>query len=68
MIRSWLDENHPEMPLKERYLRAEMMDIALIEAKKEESMKSLYQLDSVIRMSLIEAQFLKKVGFVTTVT
>jgi hypothetical protein len=65
MIRSWLDEMHPEMPLKERYLRAEMMDIALIEAKKEESMKSLYQLDSVIRMSLIEAQFLKKVRFAT---
>ncbi len=61
MIRSWLDETHPDMPLKERKRMARAMDISLIEAEKEESMKTIYNINSVIRMSFIEAQFLKKV-------
>ena len=62
MIRSWLHETHPDMPVKERASRAKAMDISLIEAQKEESMKSFYEINSVIRMSFIEAQFLKKVS------
>jgi len=60
MIRSWLDEAHPDMPLKQRKRMAKNMDISLIEAEKEESMKTIYNINSVIRMSFIEAQFLKK--------
>jgi len=60
MIRSWLDETHPDMPLKQRKRMAKAMDISLIEAEKEESMKTIYNINSVIRMSFIEAQFLKK--------
>jgi hypothetical protein len=62
MIRSWLDETQPEMPVEERAQRAQAMDISLIEAKKEENMKTIYELNSVIRMSFIEAQFIKKVS------
>lgn len=62
MIRSWLDETHPDMPVKERKRMAKAMDISLIEAEKEESMKTIYNINSVIRMSFIEAQFLKKVS------
>lgn len=65
MIRSWLDETHPDMPVKERKRMAKAMDISLIEAEKEESMKTIYNINSVIRMSFIEAQFLKKVRSVT---
>jgi hypothetical protein len=36
------------------------MDISLIEESKETSMKSVYNMNSVIRMSFIEAQFIKK--------
>jgi hypothetical protein len=36
------------------------MDISLIEESKEKSMKSVYNMNSVIRMSFIEAQFIKK--------
>lgn len=60
MIRSWLDETHPDMPHKQRRRMAKSMDISLIEAEKAESMKTLYNINSVIRMSFIEAQFLKK--------
>lgn len=64
MIRSWLDETYPDMPVQERQRRATAMDISLIEAQKEESMKTIYELNSVIRMSFIEAQFIKKVSIV----
>jgi hypothetical protein len=37
------------------------MDIGLLEEKMEESIKHIYELNSVIRMSLIEMQFIKKV-------
>ena len=36
------------------------MDISLIEEKMEESIKHIYELNSVVRMSLIEMQFIKK--------
>lgn len=38
------------------------MDISLIEEKMEESIKHIYELNSVVRMSLIEMQFIKKVS------
>ena len=38
------------------------MDISLLEERKEASMKNFYELNSVIRMSLIEMQFIKKVS------
>jgi hypothetical protein len=61
MIRSWLDETYPNMPEEEKAHRAEIMDISLLEEKKEQNMKSLYEINSVIRMSFIEMQFIKKV-------
>ena len=63
MIRSWLDETYPNMPEEERKRRAEVMDISLLEETKEQNMKSLYEINSVIRMSFIEMQFIKKVRF-----
>ena len=36
------------------------MDISLIEEKFEESIKHIYEINSVVRMSLIEMQFIKK--------
>ncbi len=88
MIRSWLEESFPKMPLEEMEKRAEVshdlggfhilsilhllicmfihlktMDISLLEARKEASIKNIYELNSVVRMSLIEMQFIKKVCF-----
>mmetsp|Transcript_17365 Transcript_17365/g.41675 ORF Transcript_17365/g.41675 Transcript_17365/m.41675 type:complete len:540 (+) Transcript_17365:2090-3709(+) len=60
MIRSWLEESFPNMSMEERMDRAETMDISLIEEKMEESIKHIYELNSVVRMSLIEMQFIKK--------
>lgn len=60
MLRSWLEESFPEMSVEEQIQRAETMDISLIEEKMEESIKHLYELNSVVRMSLIEMQFIKK--------
>lgn len=60
MIRSWLDETFPEMDERERGNRAERMDMSLIEQTKEENMKTIYELNSVVRMSFIEMQFIKK--------
>lgn len=40
---------------------AEAMDVSLIENKKEESMKTFYEINNVIRMSFIEMQYMKKV-------
>jgi hypothetical protein len=56
-----LDDNYPSMPAEERAMRAQAMDISLIEAKKSESLNSIYEINNVIRMSFIEAQFIKKV-------
>jgi hypothetical protein len=56
MIRSWLDETYPKMNEAERAARAESMDMSLIEQKKEADMKTIYEINSVIRMSFIEMQ------------
>jgi hypothetical protein len=61
MIRSWLDDTYPEMPETSRIDMAESMDISLVERKKEESMKTFYEINNVIRMSFIEMQYMKKV-------
>ncbi|CAJ1950574.1 unnamed protein product [Cylindrotheca closterium] len=60
MIRAWLDEAYPKMPEAERAAKALAMDVALIENQKEASMRTIYELNSVIRLSFIEAQFIKK--------
>jgi hypothetical protein len=59
MIRSWLDETYPTMPEAERKRMAEAMDISLLEKKKEESMKTFYEINNVVRMSFIEMQYMK---------
>jgi hypothetical protein len=48
------------MSVAEREARAERMDMSLIELKKEENMKTFYEINSVVRMSIIEMQFIKK--------
>jgi len=60
MIRAWLDDCYPDMDKAERADRAEKMDMSLIELKKEENMKTFYEINSVVRMSIIEMQFIKK--------
>jgi hypothetical protein len=60
MIRSWLDETFSDMPESEKIERANNMDISLVEELKEESIKHIYELNSVVRCSLIEMQFIKK--------
>ncbi|CAB9528536.1 expressed unknown protein [Seminavis robusta] len=60
MIRSWLDDNHPEIPVEKRLEMAELMDISLIERKKAESMKTIYEINQAVRLSFIEMQFIKK--------
>jgi len=60
MIRSWLDETYPDMGEAEKVRLSDAMDITLVEESKEDSMKSVYNMNSVIRMSFIEAQFIKK--------
>jgi len=48
------------MTLEEKIRLSEAMDISLIEQSKEESIKHILELNSVVRMSLIEMQFIKK--------
>eukprot|EP00536_Pseudo-nitzschia_multiseries_P012602 jgi/Psemu1/68385/estExt_Genemark1.C_4910022 len=60
MLRSWLDETYPEMLEAEKTRLSDAMDITLVEEAKEQGMKSVYNMNSVIRMSFIEAQFIKK--------
>jgi hypothetical protein len=62
MIKAWLDENYPDMPNVDRERMAERMDMSLIDSKKAVSVNSIYELNHVIRMSFIEAQFIKKVS------
>jgi len=50
------------MTLEEKIRLSEAMDISLIEQSKEESIKHILELNSVVRMSLIEMQFIKKVS------
>jgi hypothetical protein len=65
MIKSWLDDTFPEMPEQKRVAMAESMDVSMVERKKEESMKTFYEINNVIRMSFIEMQYMKKVRFAT---
>jgi hypothetical protein len=60
MIKSWLDDTFPEMPEANRSAMAESMDVSMVERKKEESMKTFYEINNVIRMSFIEMQYMKK--------
>jgi hypothetical protein len=61
MIDSFLAESFPLMGEEERKSRANSMDMSLIEQTKEENMKTIFEINSVVRMSLIEMQFIKKV-------
>jgi hypothetical protein len=60
MIKSWLDEDYPEMPESERIEKATSMDMTLIESTKEYSVKNILEINSIYRLSLIEMQFIKK--------
>ena len=62
MIYSWLAEFYPDMSEDERIKMANTMDVSLIEKKKEESMKTFYEINNVVRMSFIEMQYMKKVS------
>lgn len=61
MIKGWLDDTFPDMPEIEREKKSSMMDISLIEERKEESIKNFLEINSIVRMSMIEMQFIKKV-------
>ena len=61
MIRSWLDEIYPNMSEQERMEKGLSMDMSLIEQRKEDSIKRIFEINNVVRMSLIEMQFIKKV-------
>jgi len=60
MIKSWLDEVFPDMPNSERIDKATKMDMSLIEATKEYSVKNILEINNIYRLSLIEMQFIKK--------
>jgi hypothetical protein len=60
MIESWLEDYHPHMSPEERRAMAEAMDVTMVEKTKEESMKTFYEINNVIRMSFIEMQYMKK--------
>lgn len=60
MIKSWLDENHPGMSDPERTEMATTMNMRLIEQTKEQAIKNILEINSIVRMSLIEMQFIKK--------
>jgi hypothetical protein len=61
MIASFLQDYYPEMSSAQREALAEAMDLSLIERKKEELIKSFFEMNSTIRMSWIEMQYMKKV-------
>lgn len=60
MIESWLADNYPDMSDDARKKMAAAMDVSLVEKTKEESMKTFYEINNVIRMSFIEMQYMKK--------
>ena len=60
MIKSWLDEEFPNMPERERIDKATRMDMSLIESQKEYSIKNILEINNIYRLSLIEMQFIKK--------
>jgi len=61
MIRAWLEDYYPQMSENERNAMAEAMDVTLVEQKKEECLRTFYEINNVVRMSFIEMQCMKKV-------
>lgn len=69
MISSWLEDTYPEMPETQRIGLADAMDMALIEQKKQESLKApFYEINNVVRMSFIEMQYMKKVSSIDSLS
>ena len=62
MIRSWLDDTFPDMPEDDRMALSEAMDVTMVEKVKEQSMRTFFEINNVIRMSFIEMQYMKKVN------
>ena len=62
MIQSWLVDTYPSLGGDEINEMVNQMDISLIELKKEDSIKNILELNNIIRMSMIEMQFIKKVS------
>ena len=61
MIGSWLDETFPEMSEDEKINIADAMDISLVEQAKEECIKrSVFEINNIVRLSMIEMQHIKK--------
>ena len=61
MIGSWLDETFPEMSEDEKIHIADAMDISLVEQAKEECIKrSVFEINNIVRLSMIEMQHIKK--------
>ena len=58
MIKSWLDDAHPNMAETERIEKAHAMDMSLIEATKEHSIQNILEMNTIYRLSLIEMQFI----------
>ena len=61
MIGSWLDETFPNMSEDKKINIADTMDISLVEQAKEECIKrSVFEINNIVRLSMIEMQFIKK--------
>jgi hypothetical protein len=62
MLKSWLEEIHPDMPESEKTEKSLKMDMTLVEAAKEFSVRNILEINNIYRLSLIEMQFIKKVS------
>ena len=61
MLGSWLDDTFPDMANDEKIDLANEMNISLVEKAKEEAIKrSVFEINSIVRLSMIEMQFIKK--------
>ena len=64
MLHTWHEDTYPNMKVEERVKRSDGMDVSLIEAEFEEGVttKTIQNIitGDIVRMSLIEMQFLKK--------
>jgi hypothetical protein len=61
ILQDWVDQTFPNMSSHERRQIDETMDMSLTKKKKEESVENaLYEISDIVRMSLIEMQFVKK--------
>uniref|UniRef100_A0A7S3QA01 Uncharacterized protein n=2 Tax=Chaetoceros debilis TaxID=122233 RepID=A0A7S3QA01_9STRA len=60
MLKSWLEEIHPDMPESEKTEKSLKMDMTLVEAAKEFSVRNILEINNIYRLSLIEMQFIKK--------